>query len=249
MSKRILLTIEYDGSAYCGWQRQLNGPSVQQKVEEALFKVTGERVGIIGASRTDAGVHALGQRAHFDMESAIPADKLPFALNTKLPRDIRVTAGREVDGRFHARFDAAGKEYSYLIYNRRHPSALLRDLSAHVSVRLDESAMERACRHLPGTHDFAAFQAAGGTAKTTIRRIDSVSVGRQGDEIRLVIYGTAFLYNMVRIIAGTLIYVGQGRLPEDAFARAIETGDRLRLGPTAPPQGLCLNRVDYGGGM
>lgn len=249
MSKRILLTIEYDGSAYCGWQRQLNGPSVQQKVEEALFKVTGERVGIIGASRTDAGVHALGQRAHFDMESAIPADKLPFALNTKLPRDIRVTAGREVDGRFHARFDAAGKEYSYLIYNRRHPSALLRDLSAHVSVRLDESAMERASLHLPGTHDFAAFQAAGGTAKTTIRRIDSVSVGRQGDEIRLVIYGTAFLYNMVRIIAGTLIYVGQGRLPEDVFTRAIETGDRLQLGPTAPPQGLCLNRVDYGGGM
>ena len=249
MSKRILLTIEYDGSAYCGWQRQLNGPSVQQKVEEALFKVTGERVGITGASRTDAGVHALGQRAHFDMESAIPADKVPFALNTRLPRDIRVTAGREVDGRFHARFDAAGKEYGYLIYNRRHPSALLRDLSAHVSVRLDEGAMERACRHLPGTHDFAAFQAAGGTAKTTIRRIDSVSVGRQGDEIRLVIYGTAFLYNMVRIIAGTLIYVGQGRLPEDAFARAIETGDRLQLGPTAPPQGLCLNRVDYGGGM
>ena len=249
MSKRVLLTIEYDGSAYCGWQRQLNGPSVQQKVEEALFKVTGERVGIIGASRTDAGVHALGQRAHFDMESAIPADKLPFALNTKLPRDIRVTAGREVDGRFHARFDAAGQESGYLIYNRRHPGALLRDLSAHVSVRLDESAMERACRHLPGTHDFAAFQAAGGTAKTTIRRIDSVSVGRQGDEIRLVIYGTAFLYNMVRIIAGTLIYVGQGRLPEDVFARAIETGDWLQLGPTAPPQGLCLNRVDYGGGM
>ena len=249
MSKRVLLTIEYDGSAYCGWQRQLNGPSVQQKVEEALFKVTGERIGIIGASRTDAGVHALGQRAHFDMESAIPADKLPFALNTKLPRDIRVTAGREVDARFHARFDAAGKEYGYLIYNRRHPSALLRDLSAHVSVPLDVDAMERACRHLPGTHDFAAFQAAGGTAKTTIRRIDSVSVGRQGDEIRLVIYGTAFLYNMVRIIAGTLIYVGQGRLPEDVFARAIETGDRLLLGPTAPPQGLCLNRVDYGGGM
>ena len=249
MSKRVLLTIEYDGSAYCGWQRQLNGPSVQQKVEEALFKVTGERIGIIGASRTDAGVHALGQRAHFDMESAIPADKLPFALNAKLPRDIRVTAGREVDGRFHARFDAAGKEYGYLIYNRRHPSALLRNLSAHVSVPLDVDAMERACRYLPGTHDFAAFQAAGGTAKTTIRRIDSVSVGRQGDEIRLVIYGTAFLYNMVRIIAGTLIYVGQGRLPEDVFARAIETGDRLQLGPTAPPQGLCLNRVDYGGGM
>ena len=247
MSKRVLLTIEYDGSAYCGWQRQLNGPSVQQKVEEALFKVTGERIGIIGASRTDAGVHALGQRAHFDMGSNIPADKVPFALNTRLPRDIRVTAGREVDEHFHARFDAAGKEYGYLIYNRRHPSALLRDLSAHVSVRLDESAMERACRHLPGTHDFAAFQAAGGTAKTTIRRIDSVSVGRQGDEIRLVIYGTAFLYNMVRIIAGTLIAIGLKRLPPDALARGIETRDRLALGPTAPASGLVLEKIWYPG--
>lgn len=249
MSKRVLLTIEYDGSAYCGWQRQQNGPSVQQKVEEALFKVTGERIGIIGASRTDAGVHALGQRAHFDVEMGIPPDKLPFALNTRLPRDIRVTAGREAGAHFHARFDAAGKEYGYLIYNRRHPSALLRDLSAHVSVPLDENAMARASRHLLGTHDFAAFQAAGGTAKTTIRRIDSVSVARQGDEIRIIIYGTAFLYNMVRIIAGTLIYAGQGRLPEDVFKRAIKTGDRLALGPTAPPEGLCLNRVDYGGGM
>ena len=144
-------------------------------------------------------------------------------------------------------YTMAGKEYSYLIYNRRHPSALLRDLSAHVSVPLDAGAMERACRHLPGTHDFAAFQAAGGTAKTTIRRIDSVSVGRQGDEIRLVIYGTAFLYNMVRIIAGTLIAIGLGRLNEDAFKRGIGTGDRLALGPTAPACGLALEKVWYPG--
>ncbi len=246
MSKRLLITIEYDGSHYCGWQRQLNGPSVQQKVEEALLKLTGERITITGASRTDAGVHALGQRAHFDMASAIPADKLPFALNTKLPDDIRVVAGQEVGECFHARFDAAGKQYSYLIYNRRHPSALLRHLSAHASLPLDEAAMARACSYLIGTHDFAAFQAAGGTAKTTVRRIDSASVTRQGDEVRLTLYGTAFLYNMVRIIAGTLIYVGQGRLPENVFEQAIHSKDRLVLGPTAPPQGLCLNRVDYG---
>jgi tRNA pseudouridine38-40 synthase len=247
MSKRILITIEYDGSAYCGWQRQLNGPSVQQRVEEALQRVCGERIGIIGASRTDAGVHALGQRAHFDTNTAIPPDKLPFALNTVLPRDIRVIKGQEVPGDFHARFDARGKEYSYLIYNRRHPSALLRDLSAHVSLKLDEAAMQRACRHLIGEHDFAAFQAAGGTAKTTIRRIDRADVSRAGEELRLTVYGTAFLYNMVRIIAGTLIYVGQGRLSEDVFRQAISSGDRLALGPTAPPQGLCLSRVDYEG--
>ena len=247
MSKRLLITIEYDGSAYCGWQRQLNGPSIQQKVEEALLKVTGERIGITGASRTDAGVHALGQRAHFDMETKIPPDKLPFALNTKLPQDIRVTAGREVEGHFHARFDAVGKEYSYLIYNRRHPSALLRHLSAHVSMPLDEKIMQRACGYLTGEHDFAAFQAAGGTAKTTVRCIDRADIVRAGDELRLTVYGTAFLYNMVRIIAGTLIYVGQSRLAEDAFRQALRTGDRLALGPTAPPQGLCLNRVDYGG--
>ena len=247
MSKRILITIEYDGSAYCGWQRQLNGPSVQQRIEEALRKVCGERIGIIGASRTDAGVHALGQRAHFDMETNIPPEKLPFALNTRLPHDIRVIKGQEVPGDFHARFDARGKEYGYLICNRRHPSALLRNLSAHVLVPLDEAAMQRACEYLIGEHDFAAFQAAGGTAKTTVRRIDRADVARAGDELRLTVCGSAFLYNMVRIIAGTLIYVGQGRLPEDVFKQAIRTGDRLTLGPTAPPQGLCLRRVDYEG--
>lgn len=249
MPKRVLITIEYDGSAYCGWQRQLNGPSVQQKIEEALCRLTGEKIVITGASRTDAGVHARGQRAHFDIGAKIPPDKLPFALNTLLPRDIRVTAGAEAPGSFHARFDAKGKEYSYLIYNRRHPSALLRDRSCHAPLPLDEKAMRRACLHLVGTHDFAAFQASGGTAKTTLRHIERAEVQRSGDEIRLEIYGTAFLYNMVRIIAGTLVYVGEGRLPEDAFARAIETGDRLCLGPTAPPQGLCLERVDYGGGL
>lgn len=249
MCERLLITVEYDGGAYCGWQRQLNGPSVQQKIEEALFRITGERVAVTGASRTDAGVHARGQRAHFDLAAPIPAQKLPFALNTALPRDIRVTAGRVVPRGFHARFDARGKAYSYLIFNRRHASALLRGHSCHVPAPLDEEAMGRACSRLLGSHDFAAFQAAGGTAKTTLRRIERAEVSRQGEEIRLSVYGTAFLYNMVRIIAGTLIYVGQGRLDEDVFARAIETGDRLCLGPTAPPQGLCLERVDYEGGL
>ncbi|NLD34939.1 MAG: tRNA pseudouridine(38-40) synthase TruA [Clostridiales bacterium] len=247
MSERFLLTIEYDGTHYSGWQRQLNGPSIQQEVEHALHRLTGQRAAVTGASRTDAGVHALGQCAHVDLDVSIPPDKLPFALNTLLPRDIRVLQGERVGPAFHARFQARGKEYAYRIFNRRHPSALRRHFAAHVALPLDDAAMARAAQDLVGTHDFAAFQAAGGTAKTTVRTITSAALTREGDELLLTIQGNAFLYNMVRIIAGTLIYVGLHKLPEDAFARAIETGDRLLLGPTAPPQGLCLNRVYYEG--
>ena len=229
MSDRVQLTIEYDGTHYAGWQRQLNGPSIQQEVERALHRLTGERVSITGASRTDAGVHAVGQCAHVDLTGTIPPERLPFALNSLLPRDIRILKGERVGAAFHARFNARGKEYEYRIFNRRQPSALRRHFTAHVPLPLDDAAMARAAATLVGTHDFAAFQASGGTAKTTVRTI----------------HGNAFLYNMVRIIAGTLMYVGLHKLPEDAFTQAIETGDRLLLGPTAPPQGLCLNRVFY----
>ena len=246
---RVLLTLEYEGTAYAGWQRQLNGPSVQEELERALSRVTGSAVSATGASRTDAGVHALGQRVHFDTDSPIPDDRWPFVLNALLPNDVRVTASLRVPDTLHARFSARGKTYEYRIFSRRAPSALRRDFTAFVPQPLDTAPMSAALADLLGTHDFAAFQAAGGTARTTKRTITEASLDRQGDEIVLRISGDAFLYNMVRIIAGTLIYVGQGRLPEDVFARAIETGDRLQLGPTAPPQGLCLNRVDYGGGM
>ncbi len=245
MSKRVLLTIEYDGSAYCGFQRQLNGPSVQHELEKALGKLCRVPVSIIGASRTDAGVHALGQRAHFDLQGSIPPEKLPFAVNTMLPADIRVTAARQVADAFHARFDARGKIYRYVIHNRRHASALHRQHSAHVSLPLDMEVMRRAAQALIGRHDFAAFQAAGGTAKTTVRSIKALSLDKQGDQIIMLIEGDAFLYNMVRIIAGTLIAVGSNKLGEDAFRQAILTGDRLCLGPTAPAQGLTLMRVYY----
>ena len=244
MSRR-LLTLEYDGTPYCGWQRQLNGPSVQEELEKALRRLTNEPITVTGASRTDAGVHALGQRAHFDTHSRIPDDKWPFALNTLLPRDIRVLESQPVGEGFHARFDARGKEYGYLMLNRRHPSALLKDRCAHVPLPLDTDSMRRAANTLVGTHDFAAFEASGGTAKTTVRIIDAVGLERRGDEVRLLIRGNAFLYNMVRIIAGTLILIGQGKLPEDSFTHAIEKNDRLLLGPTAPAQGLTLNKVFY----
>lgn len=243
--RRILLTVEYDGTNYAGWQRQSNGLAVQQVVEEALTQACGERIVITGASRTDAGVHALGQMCHFDTNSRIPPEKFPFVLNTMLPRDVRIQAGRAVPEGFHARFMTCGKWYTYRIVNGRHASAILRSTHVHVPVPLDAHRMDAAAQTLLGKHDFAAFQAAGGTAKTTIRTIDEVHVVRQGDVITLTVHGDAFLYNMVRIIAGTLIEIGQGKRGDDAFTRALVSFDRLDLGVTAPPHGLELTRVEY----
>lgn len=240
-----MLTVEYDGTGYAGWQRQLNGLAVQQVLEEALQRATGERITVTGASRTDAGVHALGQAVHFDTCSSIPPEKFPFVLNTMLPRDVRVLSGRQVPPDFHARFMTCGKQYTYRIINSRHGSAIRRNTHAHVPIPLDMAPMALAAQTLLGRHDFAAFQASGGTAKTTLRTIHSAQLTRQGDEITLTIEGDAFLYNMVRIIAGTLIEIGQHRRGEDAFTRAIASGSRLDLGVTAPPHGLELTRVDY----
>lgn len=245
MTRRVLLTVEYDGTAYSGWQRQLNGLAVQQVLEEALTDACGETIRVTGASRTDAGVHALGQRAHFDTASAIPPEKYPFVLNTRLPADVRVHAGREVPQGFHARFLSCGKMYTYRILNNRHGSALMRNRCVHVPVPLDDGPMRRALDTLLGTHDFAAFQAAGGTAKTTVREIRAAHLEREGELLTLTVEGNAFLYNMVRIIAGTLIEIGHHKRGEDAFLRALDTKDRLALGVTAPPHGLELTRVDY----
>ena len=243
--KRILLTVEYDGTNYAGWQRQINGLAVQQVLEETLQKATKERIVVTGASRTDAGVHALGQAVHFDTDSRIPPEKYPFVLNTMLPRDIRVHTGREVPEGFHARFMTCGKRYTYRIVNSRHASAIRRNTHVHVPLPLDLAPMQEAARQLLGTHDYAAFQAAGGTAKTTIRTITRAELEQRGDEIILTVEGDAFLYNMVRIIAGTLIEIGLGRRTVNAFSEAYETLDRLSLGVTAPPHGLELTKVYY----
>ena len=243
--KRILLTLEYDGTNYSGWQRQYNGLAVQQVLEEALSAACREKIAVTGASRTDAGVHALGQAAHFDTNCGIPPEKFPFVLNTMLPPDIRVHTGRQVPPDFHARFMTGGKRYTYRIINSRHGSALKRNTHVHVPVPLDEAGMARAAETLLGEHDFAAFQASGGTAKTTVRTIRAVSLVRQGDEIILTIEGNAFLYNMVRIIAGTLIEIGLHKRGEDAFQEAFHTLNRLSLGVTAPPHGLELTEVFY----
>mgnify|MGYP002617016939 FL=1 len=247
MSRRILVRLSYEGTAYAGWQAQDNALAVQPVLERAIFGITGERLRVTGASRTDAGVHALSQAAHFDTASRVPAEKFALALNTRLPQDVRVTASREVPEGFHARFSAAGKVYAYVFSNAPASSALYGRFSAHCPVRLDEAAMDRAARALVGRHDFTAFQAAGGTAKTFVREMKAARVARRGNLVTFLIYGTGFLYNMVRICAGTLALVGQGKLPEDCFERAYATRSRLSLGYTAPAKGLTLVRVLYPG--
>lgn len=243
--RRILLTVEYDGTAYAGWQRQINGLAVQQVLEEALSSACGHPVTVTGASRTDAGVHALDQKAHFDTSCSIPPDKYAFVLNTLLPPDIRVRDSREVPAGFHARFLTSGKTYTYRIWNARHAGALNRNTHWHVPVPLEEAPVRRALEALPGRHDFAAFQAAGGTAKTTVRVIEDVRLDIRGNEWVLKVSGNAFLYNMVRIIAGTAAEIGRKQLEPESFENAFQTLDRLSLGMTAPAHGLELTEVRY----
>ena len=243
--RRILLTVEYDGTAYAGWQRQITGLAVQQVLEEALSSACGHPVSVTGASRTDAGVHALGQKAHFDTGCSIPPDKYAFVLNTLLPPDIRVQDSREVPAGFHARFLTSGKTYTYRIWNARHASALRRNTHWHVPVPLAEAPVRRALETLPGRHDFAAFQAAGGTAKTTVRTLRGAELSVRRNEWILTVSGDAFLYNMVRIIAGTAVEIGMEKRGPGAFEQAFQTGDRLALGMTAPAHGLELTEVRY----
>ena len=245
--RRFKLTVEYDGTAYSGWQRQINGPSVQQTLEEALCRLTGERIAVTGSSRTDAGVHALGLCAHFDSASRIPPEKVSFALNTMLPPDIRVRESGLAPEGFHARYAARGKVYRYVFCNARHMCAIGRQYRAHVPFPLDVPLMQREAQSLVGTHDFAAFAASGSVAKSTVRTLYRIEVTRRGEDVVLTVLGDGFLYNMVRIIAGTLAEVGAGRRAPGAMARALETGDRLELGYTAPACGLTLLAVLYGG--
>ena len=248
-SRRIRMLVEYDGTRYAGWQWQGNALTVQQELEDALSKLLGQpRMPIAGASRTDAGVHAAGQVAHVDVCNSIPAEKLAIALNTLLPQDVRVQASQEVSQDFHARFSATGKTYRYQIWNAPHASALNHRYCAHVPTPLDVEAMRAEAEAALGTQDFHAFQATGGKKKGTVRTLNALSFRQEGALITLTVEGNAFLYNMVRILAGTLIDVGRGRIPAGAVARALASGSRLDLGITAPAQGLTLMAVHYAAG-
>ena len=245
--RRFCLIVEYDGTDYCGWQRQINGPSVQQTLEEALSRLTGETIACTGSSRTDAGVHAMGLCVHFDSATRIPPEKIAFALNTMLPGDIRVRESGLAPENFHARYAACGKVYRYTFFNARHDCAVGRQYMAHVPLRLNEALMHEEAQALLGTHDFAAFAASGSVVKSTVRTIYRVQVERSGDTVSLTVMGDGFLYNMVRIIAGTLMEVGTHKRASGAIREAIETGNRLCLGQTAPAKGLMLLRVLYEG--
>jgi len=243
--RRIHMTVEYDGTNYAGWQRQSNALAVQQVLEEALGRLTGEKTVVHGASRTDAGVHALGQSVHFDTNSRIPGEKFSFAVNTMLPPDIRVSASEDAPEGFHARFSTRGKRYRYLFYDAPHAGALNRNTHAHSIYPLNDARMRDEALSLVGTHDFAAFAASGSVVRDTVRTLWRADVTRSGHDIMLIVEGNGFLYNMVRIIAGTLRDIGSGKLAPGALARAIWTGDRLDLGVTAPAHGLTLMEVFY----
>jgi tRNA pseudouridine38-40 synthase len=245
--RTVRLLIEYDGTDYSGWQAQANGPSIQEEIEKAVHKVTGEKVRIAGSGRTDAGVHALGQVATFRTDSDIAGERFAPALNSHLPRDISVLRSGWVPNSFHARKTARGKTYRYRIFNRGVRPALLRDKVYHFVPELDVEAMRRAGQHFVGQHDFRSFTPPSSERAAGYRRkVFSLTVERRGDEVIVEVSGSGFLHNMVRIMVGTLLEAGRGKLAPEAVPEIIASGDRTRAGPTAPACGLYLVTVDYG---
>lgn len=280
--RNILITVEYDGTNFCGWQRQPNVRTVQGVLEDALSRICQMPIQLDGVSRTDAGVHALGQRATFHGTFGIPTERIPIAINDLVSEamkdgDLRIVKAEEVPMEFHARFDSKGKKYRYCIWNQAEMPVFMRNYRYHVRKPLDIAAMQAAADRICGTHDFACFQAAGGTPrKTTVRTVHSLTVSAGAGEaaaqaptpgvaatqaaspstatapeqgagdIAIEIAGDGFLYNMVRIITGTLVEVGLGKIAPEEIDRIIEGKDRRAAGHTAPAQGLFLVEVYYG---
>ncbi len=242
---RIAIGIEYDGTAYNGWQRQRTGDGVQERIEKALSGVANEDIEVTCAGRTDTGVHASGQVAHFDTDSERSDRGWLLGANSSLPDDIVVTRVQHVDGEFHARFSATSRRYRYVILNRPVRSALHRDRAWWIYQALDASMMNEASQALLGGHDFSAFRAAGCHASTPHREITSIAVTRRGDWVTLDVTANAFLQHMVRNIAGTLATVGRGEKPARWVAEVLAGGDRSQAGIAAPPHGLTLMEVGY----
>ena len=245
MSRRIRVIVQYDGTNYVGWQVQENGISVQQRLNEAVLAVTGEQIQLHGSGRTDSGVHANAQVAHFDTYARMPADKFAIALNMRLPRDIRVLYSEEAPEDFHARFSAKNKTYRYTVQTGLHADVFSRTTALHIHTPLDFLRMQRAAQYALGEHDFKAFMSAGCTIENTVRTVTRSEWTQNGKYLYYEVSANGFLYNMVRILAGTLLEIGGGKLPEDAISRALASGLRADAGGTAPPLGLTLLRVQY----
>ena len=243
--RNIKLTIEFDGTSYAGWQIQLNGLAIQQVMEESLARLVGHQVRLHGSGRTDAGVHARGMVATFATDRPLPLRAFSDGLNSLLPPEIAVLDAQEVPDDFHPRFDAKGKHYRYTIFNGKRRAPLLRHTAWFVRGGLDLAAMRRAAIHLVGEHDFTAFRAANCAAKTSVRTVWSVDISRDGELVLIDVKGRGFLKNMVRIMAGTLVEVAQGKMSPDIIPRLLDAADRSLAGRTAPPHGLCLIEVYY----
>ena len=243
--RNIKLIIEYDGKEYKGWQKQPNKLNIQGEIEKAIETVTGEKVELIGSGRTDAGVNAENQVANFKTESKIETSKIPYALNSQLKKSIIIKSAEEVDERFHSRYGCKRKTYQYTINNTEHGTAIYRNMQYHFSIKLDEKKMNEAVKYLIGEHDFKSFKASGTSSKSSVRTIYDAKVWREGDLIKIELTGNGFLYNMIRIIAGTLVDVGTGKIQPIEVKKILEAQDRTKAGKTLPACGLCLMNVEY----
>ncbi len=244
---RYRLTLEYDGTDFVGWQRQTSGLSIQEALETAIEAFTGARTNAVAAGRTDAGVHASGQVVHAEIARPSDARVVRLALNHHLkPLPISILEAAPVGPDFHARFSAVRRHYRYRILNRPSPPALERNRVWWVPLALDLEAIGKAAAQIAGHHDFSSFRAAGCQAKSPVKTLERLEVKTSGEEIHLELSAQSFLHNQVRIIAGTLRWIGSGRWPADAIPEILAARDRRAAGPTAPPQGLCLTAVDYG---
>ena len=243
--RNIKLTIEYDGKCYNGWQKQPNKLNIQGEIERAIYNITKEEVDLIGSGRTDAGVHALGQVANFKTNSQISIEKLPLAINSQLKNSIVIKEAEEVNERFHSRYNAKRKTYRYIINNSKCGTAIYRNLEYSYPFKLDAEKMKQASKYFEGEHDFKAFKSSGTSSKNSVRTIYKAIVKQEGEKIIIELTGNGFLYNMVRIISGTLLDVGLGKIRAEEIPEIIESKDRQRAGRTLPAHGLYLVQVVY----
>ncbi|NPV91709.1 MAG: tRNA pseudouridine(38-40) synthase TruA [Firmicutes bacterium] len=243
--RNIKLVMEYDGTGFAGFQIQPSGRTVQGVLQEALEKLTGKPVKVVGAGRTDAGVHARGQVASFQTESGIPGERFAPALNGCLPEDLRILESGEAPPEFHARYSATRKTYEYLIYRKTEGAVMHRDHALVLTGELDLEAMREAAAHLVGTHSYRSFCASGSGVKGFIRTVEELTLEEPGEWLRFTVTADGFLYHMVRNIVGTLLLVGQGRLNPAEVKTIRDSEDRTKAGPTAPAPGLYLVRVEY----
>ncbi len=243
--RNIKITIEYDGKEFNGWQKQLNRLNIQGEIEKAIQTITGEKIELIGSGRTDAGVHAFAQVANFKINSNFPIEKMATAINSQLKQSIRIKKAEEVSENFHSRYHCHKKTYMYIIDNSEQGTAIYRNLTYHISQPLNIENMQKAVKYIIGEHDFSSFKSSGTSSKSSIRIIYDAKVLKEQERVIIIITGNGILYNMVRIIAGTLVDVGLNNIEPEEMEKIIKSKDRQKAGKTLPPQGLFLKSVEY----